>query len=141
MKRNVVLTISSTQYYPDQEPDTIELVTEGTLEYRDGAWDICYEETDLTGLEGVRTTFRLEPGQVTLDRTGKLRSQMVFQEGVLHESLYQMELGVLMLTVCAKQIQAQISEQGGTVDMVYSIAVENNEAGLVEYHLDLRVKE
>ncbi len=141
MKRNVVLTISSTQYYPDQKPDTIELVTEGTLEYRDGAWDICYEETDLTGLEGVRTTFRLEPGQVTLERTGKLRSRMVFQEGVLHESLYQMELGVLMLTICAKQIQARITDRGGTVDLVYSIAVENNEAGLVEYHLDLRVKE
>ncbi len=140
MKKSVSLTISSIQHYPDQEPQTIELVTEGTLEYVDGGWDICYEETALTGMEGVRTTFRLEPGQVTLRRTGRLRSEMVFRAGVPHESLYQMELGVLLLTVCATQLQAQISEKGGTVDMVYSLAVENSEAGLVEYHLDIREK-
>ncbi len=140
MKKQVALTITSVQHYPDQQPDTIELVTDGTLELRDSGWDICYEETDLTGLAGVTTCFRLEPGQVTLERTGKLRSKMVFQEGVVHESLYQMEIGVLMITVCAKQIQAAITENGGTVDMVYSIAVEHNDAGLVEYHLELRPK-
>ncbi len=140
MKLAAAITIRSVQYYPDQEPETIELVTDGTLEAIDGGWNICYDETDLTGLEGVQTTFRLEPGQVTLERTGKLHSQMIFREGMVHESLYQMEFGVLMLTICAKQIQAEITRQGGTVDMVYSIAVENNEAGMVEYHLDIRVK-
>ncbi len=140
MKKQVALTILSTQHYSEQGPDTIELVTDGTLEYCDGAWEICYEETDLTGMDGVLTTFRLEPGQITLRRSGKLRSEMVFREGMIHESLYQMELGVLMLTVCAKQIEAQVDENGGTVDMVYSVAVENNEAGLVEYHLDIRIK-
>ena len=140
MKQNVVLSICGKQYYPDQEPEIIELVTDGTLEYRDGGWDICYEETELTGMAGVTTTFRLEPGPVILERTGKLRSQMIFQQGIPHDSLYQMEFGALMLTVCAQLIEASISEQGGTVDLQYSIAIENNEAGLVEYHLDVRTK-
>ncbi len=140
MKKQVALSIQSIQHYADQEPDEIELVTEGTLELRDGGWEICYEETDLTGMAGVTTTFRLEPGQVILRRTGKLRSEMVFREGMIHESLYQMELGVLMLTVCAKQIEADITENGGTVDMVYSVAVENNDAGIVEYHMDIQAK-
>ena len=77
---------------------------------------------------------------VILERTGKLRSQMVFQQGIPHDSLYQMEFGALMLTVCALLIEASISDQGGTVDLQYSIAIENNEAGLVEYHLDVRTK-
>ncbi len=140
MKRTVSLTIRSVQHYPDQPADTIELVTDGTLEFRDGGWDICYEETDLTGLEGVTTCFRLLPGKVILERTGKLRSCMEFAEGVPHESLYQMEFGVLLLTVCAQQLSAQVNDRGGCVDMVYSVAVENCEAGLVEYHLDIRAK-
>ncbi len=140
MKKPVSLSILSIQHYSEQEPDTVELVTDGTLEYREGGWEICYEETDLTQLEGVTTTFRLEPGQVILRRSGRLRSQMVFREGMVHESLYQMEFGVLMLTVCAKRIEAHISDQGGTVDMVYSVAIENNEAGMVEYHLDIQPK-
>lgn len=140
MKKNVALSISGTQYYPGQKPETVELVTDGTLEYRDGGWDICYEESELTGLAGVHTTFRLEPGQVTLERSGKLHSQMVFRQGVPHESLYQMEFGALMLTVCAQMIETSINSQGGTVDLQYVIAIENSDAGVVEYHLEVTAK-
>ena len=141
MKQSVILSVQGCQYYPEQEPEVIELVTEGTMEFRDAGWDICYEESELTGLEGVTTTFRLEPGQVLLQRTGKLRSEMLFREGVSHVSLYQMDFGALMLTVCAKQIQADVSAQGGEVHLVYSIQIEGMEAGLVEYHLQIRAKE
>ena len=140
MKIPVLLSIKGSQTYADQEPDTIELVTDGTLEYRDGGWDLCYEESALTGLEGVTTTFRVEPGKIVLDRTGKLRSQMVFQEGVSHDSLYQMEFGALLLTVCAERIWAQISPAGGVIDLVYSIQVEHDAAGKIDYHLDITAK-
>lgn len=140
MKQPVILSIRGCQYYSEQEPEVIELVTEGTLEYREEGWDIRYEESDLTGLAGVTTLFRLEPGQVILQRSGKLRSEMVFREGVSHESLYQMEFGALMLTVCAKQIEANISQQGGTIDLLYSVQIEHTEAGMVEYHLEIRPK-
>ena len=138
--KNVILSLEGRQYYPGQEPEVIELVTEGTMTFRDGGWDIYYEESDLTGLAGVTTTFRIERGQVTLRRTGKLRSEMVFREGVPHESLYQMEFGAMLITVCAKQIEASLGDQGGNVDLVYSVEIEHGEAGLVEYHLDIRAK-
>ena len=140
MKQKVMLSIRGRQTYLDQEPEIIELVTEGTMEKQGDAWQLCYEESDLTGLAGVTTTFRIERGQVTLRRTGKLRSEMVFREGVPHESLYQMEFGALLITVCAKQIEASLGDQGGNVDLVYSVEIEHGEAGLVEYHLDIRAK-
>ena len=99
MSRPVILSIQGRQSYRGQEPDRIELVSEGELAYRDGGWDVCYQESELTGLAGVTTTFRVEPGKVTLTRTGSLVSTMVFQEGVSHDSLYQMEFGALMISV------------------------------------------
>ena len=138
MKRNVMLSIRGRQNYLDQDPETIELVTEGTLEDRNGVWNISYEESNLTGLEGVTTTFCLEPGKITLTRKGPLNSQMVFQEGVFHESLYQMEFGALMITVCASKIRYHIDEKGGTVDLTYGIEIENTAAGVIEYHLDIK---
>lgn len=141
MKKRVMLSICGRQYYPGQDPEVIELVTEGTLEFRDGGWDICYEESELTGLAGTRTTFRLEPGKVILQRTGRLNSQMIFREGISHDSLYQMDFGALLLSVCAKQIEAQVDGNGGTVDLVYSVEIEHGDAGLVEYHLDIRTTE
>lgn len=141
MKRSVILSLQGTQYFGEQDPEVIQLVTEGTMEFTDGGWDICYEESDLTGLAGVTTTFRLEPGKVILRRTGKLRSEMVFREGISHDSLYQMDFGALLITVCAKQIEANISNHGGVVDLVYSIEIEHGEAGLVEYHLEIQTKQ
>lgn len=133
----VMLSITGRQSYMDQEPETIELVTEGILAYRDGGWDLRYEESALTGLEGVTTTFRIDRDGIVLDRTGKLRSQMVFREGVRHDSLYQMEFGALMVSVCAERIWAQISEDGGVVDLIYSIQVEQEAAGQIDYHLEI----
>ena len=140
MKRNVVLSIQGRQTYADQEPEVIELVTEGTMELRNGGWDISYEESALTGLEGVTTTFRVEPGKVILTRSGKLNSQMVFQQGFTHDSLYQMEFGTLMLTVQATFVFFDIVPDGGTIDLSYNISIENTEAGVIDYHLDIRAK-
>ena len=140
MKQEVVLSLRGTQTYDGQEPDVIELVTEGTMEFRDGGWDISYEETELTGLAGVTTTFRVIPGKVTLTRTGNLRSEMIFEEGVPHDSLYQMDFGALLLTIRAKSVFFDIVPDGGVIDLVYAIEIENSAAGMVDYHLDIRAK-
>lgn len=140
MKRDVILSIRGRQTYGDQEPEVIELVTEGSMEFRAGGWDISYEESALTGLEGVTTTFRVEPGKVILTRTGKLQSRMIFEEGVPHDSLYQMAFGALMMTVKATFVFFDIVEDGGTIDLSYNIDIENTEAGIIDYHLDIRAK-
>lgn len=140
MRIPVVLSIRGRQTYAGQEPDVVELVTEGTMEYVEGGWNISYEESELTGLSGVTTTFRVEPGKVVLTRAGKLNSVMVFQENVPHDSLYQMEFGTLMLTVNATSVFFDIVPDGGTIDLVYEICIENTEAGIIDYHLDIRAK-
>lgn len=140
MKQDVVLTIRGRQSYEGQDPDLIELTTEGTMEFRDGGWDISYEESELTGLAGVTTTFRVEPDKVILSRKGALRSQMVFQKGLVHESLYQMAFGALKIAVCAQSLFFDIVPDGGVVDLVYTIDIENTAAGMVDYHLDIFAK-
>ena len=137
MKQKVLLSIRGTQVYMDQEPDVIELVTEGTLATKNGTWLLQYEETELTGMQGVTTTFLIRPGEITLKRTGRLNSQMVFKEGVPHNSLYQMEFGALMMTVCATHMNWELSENGGSVDLNYSIEIEQTAAGQIDYHLDI----
>ena len=138
MKQKVLLSIRGVQSYADQEPDVIELVTEGTLEKLQNGWEILYEETKLTGMEGVTTSFLIEPDRIVLTRTGSLKSQMIFTLDKPHDSLYQMDFGALMITVCATKIHTILSEQGGTVDLNYRIEIEQNSAGMIEYHLDMR---
>ena len=141
MNRKVMLSIRGSQNYHDQEPEVIELVTEGQMEFADGGWNISYAESDLTGLAGVMTTFRVEPQKVILSRTGNLRSTMEFQVGTTHDSLYQMEFGALMISVTTKHLFFDILPDGGCIDLVYEIEIEKTEGGTVEYHLDIRAVE
>lgn len=140
MKKKVMLSVKGTQSYMDQEPEAIELVTEGILEETDGGWKLTYAETELTGMAGVETTFFVKDDVVTLTRTGKLSSEMVFKEGVSQDSLYKMEFGALMLTVCATRVEYHLTEKGGTIDLSYNISVEQSAAGVIDYHLDIKAK-
>lgn len=140
MKIDVVLSLRGQQTYVGQEPDVIELVTDGILEELSDGWKISYEESALTGLEGVTTTFLIQKDCVTLTRTGKLHSQMIFREGISHDSLYQLEFGALMIRVCATKIFYDLSTNGGIVDLNYKIEIENTSAGTVDYHLEISPK-
>ena len=141
MKRKVMLSIRGTQTYADQEPEVIELVTEGYMEYTDGGWNISYQESELTGLKGVQTTFRVEPDKVILTRTGALRSTMEFQIGISHDSLYQLEFGALMITITTRHLFYDILPDGGCIDLLYDLEIEKSEGGQVDYHLDIRTIE
>jgi len=141
MKYPVILSVKGVQHYQEQDPETIELVTEGVLENTDQGWSLTYEESELTGLAGVTTTFLVTPGCVTLSRKGPLSSTMVFREGVSHDSLYRMEFGALLLTVCANKVSYDLSPAGGTIDLSYAIEIEQTAAGFIDYHLTVRPKQ
>ena len=140
MRIPVMLSICGRQNYIDQEPEVVELVTEGTLESKGNGWEICYKESDLTGMDGVSTSFLVESEKITLTRTGALTSQMVFRVGVPHESLYNMGFGALLITVNATKIQFSLSESGGSVDLSYGISIEQSAAGNINYHLEINRK-
>lgn len=140
MAQEVVLSVKGSQSYAGQDPEVIELVTTGTLENTPEGWKLSYEESELTGLEGVHTTFLVNGDLVTLTRTGRLNSEMIFRVGESHDCLYQMEFGVLMLTVCATRVETDITPAGGTIDLRYSIEIEQNAAGIIEYHLEIQSK-
>ena len=88
MEKDVIISIRGTQDYSGTDPDTMELVTEGKLAVQDGALCLSYEESELTGMEGTTTVFQVEPEKVTLLRLGSVQSEMVFEEGRRHMSLY-----------------------------------------------------
>ena len=99
MKKNVLLSISSTQQFEDCEPEHIDLVTEAVLYERNGKYYITYEESELTGLAGTRTMVKLDGASVSIVRTGTYPSELLFAEGQRHVGLYQTEGGLYFLYV------------------------------------------
>lgn len=141
MTAPAMLSIRGTQRLPGEQPESIALVTEGTYCYEPGYAEFSYIETEMTGLEGSVTTFHVEgSSRITLRRTGKLDSEMVFVVGERHESLYSAEgVGTLLLGVQARSMAVLLNEKGGIVDLEYAVALEHTVCGVNSYHIEIRV--
>lgn len=135
----VLLTIRSEQRYEDMEPDSIELMTEGHLEMTgDGGIILSYQESELTGLEGTTTAFEIRGPQVTLTRTGGVNSQMVFEEGKQHTSLYETPFGELAIDIQTSRLRHSLTERGGLMDLRYSISVDHSVTGRNAFKIRVR---
>ena len=130
MTDNVIISIKGTQVSAEGGPDEMELVTAGVLNQEgEGRYTISYEESELTGLEGTTTVVRVDGPRVTLLREGSINSQMVFEEGRQHTSLYETPFGELTVDVQTSTLKHNLSERGGVMEIKYSIAVEHTVTG------------
>lgn len=130
MAENVIISIKGHQFFDRQEPDSMELVTAGTLEQDGEGYTLSYEESALTGLEGTTTVFRVQDGQVTLVREGEVNSLMVFEEGRRHLSMYDTPYGALSIGINTRRMKAELTPQGGDIEIQYAIEVDHALTGL-----------
>ena len=129
MEKDVVISIKGMQKYEDAEPDTIELATEGRLTRDGSGYTLTYQESELTGLEGTLTTIQVDGEQVTLMRVGEFTSQMVFQEGRRHLSMYNTPYGAMAIGVNTRHLLADLNDQGGDIEIDYGIEIDHALAG------------
>ena len=125
----VLLTVRGEQYFDGLEPDAPELLTDAELRPTPEGLLISYEESSLTGMEGTTTTFEVKGPQVILTRTGSVNSQMIFEEGQQHTSLYETPFGELSVDIQTSRLRHTLTERGGLLEIRYSIAVDHTATG------------
>ena len=141
MDKSVIISIKGKQSYEDVEDETIELVTEGLLNKEgEGEYTLSYQESELTGLEGTLTTFQVEQGRITLMRIGEVNSQMVFEEGRRHLSMYNTPYGALSVGVSTRRMRSDLRRDGGSIEIHYAIEIDHAVAGQNLFQISVREK-
>lgn len=140
MEENVIISIRGSQLYEGQDPDVTELVTAGTLRREKEGYTIAYQETELTGLEGTTTKLHIEGPRVTLLRQGGINSQMVFEVGRKHLSMYETPYGSLAVGIETRRLKNTVGETGGELEIDYAIEVDNLLAGKSQFQLNVKKK-
>lgn len=136
MEQDVIISIKGKQSYPQSLPEIIELVTEGKLEDRgEEGITLSYQESQVTGLEGTLTTIQVEPRRVTLQRVGSVNSQMVFEEGRRHLSMYDTPYGALSVGINTRKMRTSLDSRGGDVTIYYALEIEHSQAGQNMFHI------
>ncbi len=141
IEKEVILFIRGEQQFDGVDPDQTELISEGVMTIDDsGVIRLSYQESELTGMEGTTTAFTVDGDMVSLTRTGTVNSQMVFQLGRPHSSLYDTPWGALTVDIVTTRLVHRLTERGGIMEIVFSISVEHQATGTNHVHVRVREK-
>lgn len=136
--KEVIISITGTQTNEDGLDDSIELITAGEYNWSGGSGKFTYMESELTGLEGTKTSFTVEDFGVTMSREGRMNSQMIFQEGKKHHFLYETPFGSAMMGIETQRVVSRMGEHGGFMEIDYVIDFDHNVVGRNKFVINIR---
>ncbi len=134
-----VLISVKTKQFVDGQPEVIELITEGEYDREKDGYVAYYEESEISGMEGTKTTLKIEDNVFSIIRNGTTNSNLVFKKGLNHVSLYSTPFGALEVTVKPSKVIIDVDEDGGKVELEYKMEAAGLET--IENALELNIKE
>ena len=125
MMKDVVIYIRSLYGYGENEEEAIDFSTDGLYTYDGGTACMTYLETEVTGMEGTRTSVMVMSDRVVVDRDGTVTSRMVFQEGKKNAFLYDTPVGSATMHMDTRRILFRFNENGGELEIDYVLDLEH----------------
>ena len=117
MQYDVTITVRGEQEYEDMGRDHTELAVDGVFADAPEGWTLSYDEQE------TRTVFTIGTQRVVLRRSGALKSEMVFEVGKTHTTVYELPFGSLPMAVSTDSIRQKLSERGGLLEIRYRLDV------------------
>lgn len=136
MKKRAVITIRSN--VSAEEDDLIEVSTPGDFFITDEGFRIEYYETQISGMEGTRTTILVREKSFELIREGSTETKMEFEYMKGNISLYKTPYGILEMEIYTKKLYINMTENGGKITTDYTLTLEGQETA--KTHLTVEVK-
>ena len=125
MMKDVVISIHSLHGCGGDEEDTIDFTTDGLYSFDGETACLTYLESEVTGMEGTRTSVMVMPDKVVVDRDGGIMSRMIFREGEKNSFLYDTPVGSATLNMNTRGIQHRFDEHGGDMEIDYVLDMEH----------------
>ena len=136
--RRATISIKGSPVFADSDDDSFELMTDGEYSSENGVSTFSYMESELTGLNGMLTTFNVEPDRVVLRRGGGINGDMIFSEKQKHHFLYETPFGSITMGIDTHSIIKNMRDDGGSLEIRYDIEVDNVSVSQNLFQIDIR---
>jgi len=123
--KKVMISIKGSPVPTNSDDDSYELMTDGEYSRIDGVSTFSYMESELTGMDGLLTTFNVEPDRVILRRGDGQNGDMIFSEKQKHHFLYETPFGSILMGIDTHSIKKNLRDDGGSLEIRYDIEVDN----------------
>ncbi len=138
MDKKVIITVKGKQNKGYEDNNVLEFITEGNYYKEGNSYIVTYKESEMTGMDGTTTVFKLDDNIVTLTRYGSFNSQFVFEKGQKHLSHYDTVFGAFTVGVYAREVNVNVDENGGEIKVGYQLDIDNNNSGLNDLQMNIR---
>ena len=124
--KEVTLEIFAEIIQETGERQVIDLITEGGIYEKDGAYFLTYDESEMSGMAGSRTVLKIEDDGVTLNRMGLNRSKMIFKLHAPHNSIYHTPHGNFEMKIITHSLDIKMDfiHSKGYLNMKYEMILE-----------------
>lgn len=136
MSKKAIISICSTQDIGEKEK--IEVVTVGEFSINGDEFIATYDETEISGMEGTKTTLKIKGDKVVLHREGTTSTKMEFQKNNTQVALYNTPYGMLELKTLTKELDLDVNEKGGNISIKYHLIAGGQEP--IKTNLDMKIK-
>ncbi|MEG0391247.1 MAG: DUF1934 domain-containing protein [Anaerovoracaceae bacterium] len=140
--KTVMLKIVGKHVHDNVEEEEMQLMTEGTLEHKDGVIYLNYDESELSGLEGFETTLTLTEDSVRLVResqVGGVDTEIYFKKGERHFDSYATPYGPIELEILTNELENTVTEEGkGEVNIDYNLCLRGLMEGRSKLSIEVR---
>ena len=137
MKR-AIISIKGSPVFSENDENSFELMTDGEYSRDDEFSTFSYIESELTGLNGLLTTFNVEPDRVVLRRGGGINGDMIFSEKQKHHFMYETPFGSITMGIDTHSIKQNMRDDGGNLEIRYDIEVDNISVSQNLFVIDIR---
>jgi uncharacterized beta-barrel protein YwiB (DUF1934 family) len=111
-----------------QNEDPIEVVYLGSLTEREKETHIAYDESVLTGMEGVKTVLIINDSHLEIIRTGNIRSKMIFKEKYRDNFVYRMNEGAMSMSLETDELSVGRQENQIDIYIRYRLEIAGDQA-------------
>jgi uncharacterized beta-barrel protein YwiB (DUF1934 family) len=136
--KDVLISIHSSFAYEEGEEQQMDFTTDGYYFYEDDVGCLSYEETEVTGMEGTRTSLFVMSDQVVVDREGTVTSRMVFKEGLKSAFQYATPFGNANMGINTRRITRNMDGSAGSVEIDYVVDMEHVVASRNKFSITVR---
>ena len=138
MMKDVVISIKSIQNYGFDGEETMEFTSDGYYMVEGDTVCINYTESEVTGLEGTRTSIIMMSDKVSVERDGLITSRMVFCEGEKTQFQYNTPYGAATLGIDTRRITRNFNENGGELELLYVLDMEHAIVTRNKFHITVK---
>lgn len=140
--KDIMLKIIGKQISTDAaHEDQIEFITEGKIFEKNQATYLVYEESEVSGMPGCKTSLKLKGDTIKMKRFGDnvgLDTVIEFQKGVRYEGFYDTPFGAIEMEVLTNDLINNLTPDGkGSIDIDYHVSLKGLSEGRSKLNIQI----